>query len=205
MRTSHTLAGVLTRLREGNRAADPELGEALDRAFGKHTEALERYCARELRGFSAENVEEVAQDVLLEAWRLLPVYQRDQPFRAFLWGIASKKCANLRRRIRDVLSEDGEVELEAQERSVLGRIADEARNQLVDTAARNVLSPQEQEMAHLRWVMDYPYEEIARQLDLPSSDAVRVGLQRCKRRLYGELTRLLAERGLGESFLDEGR
>ena len=42
-----------------------------DVAFGKHEAQLYRFCAKELRGVSDAEVDEVVQDVLLEAWSKL--------------------------------------------------------------------------------------------------------------------------------------
>jgi RNA polymerase sigma factor (sigma-70 family) len=198
--TQHTLAGVLTRLQEGERGT-PELEGRLNQAFAKHADKLRSYCRKELRGFSAEVVEEVTQDVLLEAWNKLPTYRAEKRFRAFLWAIAAYKCANVRRKHRDLLTEDGLLETESTERSALAVLSDEERNQLVEEAARKVLDSNEQEVVHLRWVLDYPNEDIAALLGFEVKDQVRVTLQRCKNRMKKEIARLLAEKGHGQSFL----
>jgi RNA polymerase sigma factor (sigma-70 family) len=198
--TVHTLACVLDRLRQEGRGA-PDLERALDRAFAKHTDRLRAYCRRELRGFSAEVVEEVTQDVLLEAWNKLPTYRAETRFGAFLWAIAEFKCANARRKRRDVLSEDGLLEVVSGERSVLALLSDEQRNELVGEAARNVLDNKEQDVVHLRWVLDYSYEDIASWLCVDDKNQLRVILQRCKNRMRKEIARLLTEKGHGYSFL----
>jgi RNA polymerase sigma-70 factor, ECF subfamily len=198
---AHTLAGVLSRLQGGDARPDPELAAQLDRAFDKHHASLARYVGRELRGFPAEVVEEVVQDVLLQAWQGLPSYRPDQPFRAFLWGIAARKCANVRRKKRDLLSEDGVVDPTAGDAPLIGRLADAERDELVRRAAANVLGPDDQEIVQLRWVLDYPLDDIADQLGFGSSDEVRVALQRCKRRMSKEIARMVAELGHGSSFL----
>ena len=53
----------------------------------------------------------------------------------------------------------------------------------------------------MRWVLEYPLDVLAQQQGMPDTNAVRVRLQRCKRRMEKEIRRLLAERRLGESFL----
>jgi RNA polymerase sigma-70 factor, ECF subfamily len=196
----HTLASVLSRLQAGGRD-DPELATALDRAFGKHAALIERFCRSELRGFPPEQVEEVVQDVFLAAWNALPTYRPDHPFRAFLWRIASNKCVSARRRKRDLLSPDGLFDPASSERGALDGLEDLERAELVAEAARNVLDPRDQEVVHLRFVLDYPLEDVAAHGGLASANEVRVALQRCKRRLERELRRLLVERGVGESFL----
>jgi RNA polymerase sigma factor (sigma-70 family) len=200
---SHTLSRVLERIMAGDRRDDPDLVRRLDEAFGKHAAFLHRFCRRELRGFAEQHVEEVVQDVLEIAWRRLPEYRVEGRFRTYLWGIASRRCAGVRRRRRDVLTEDGflaEAQHEA-DRSVLARLAAEERDALLDEAASNVLDHEQQELVHLRWVLDYPQEEVARLLAYSDKDVVRKKMVTVRRRLEKEVARLLAERDLGASFL----
>jgi len=200
---SHTLTGVLSRIQRGEQGTDPDLARRLDLAFEKHEHQLRLHCRGELRGFPETVVEEVVQDVLLEAWIKLPAYQPREHFRAFLWRIASLKCANVRRKRRDLLTEDGLLEVGSEERTVIARLYEEERNALVDEAAKNVLDDVDQELVHMRWTLDLPLADIAEQLGLPDDNAARVRLQRCKRRMRKEIQRLLTERGLGESFLSD--
>ena len=202
---SHTLASVLSRIQAGGVASDPEVARKLDAAFGKHEARLHRFCARELRGVSAAEVEEVVQDVLLEAWSKLDGYRPERPFRAFLWAIASKKCANLRRKRRDVLTEDGLFDPGDEAPNVFATLADADRDAIVDEAANRVLDASEQELIHLRWVLDYPNEDIAEQMGMASADEVRVVVQRSKRRLANEIVRILEERSIGPSLLGPHR
>jgi RNA polymerase sigma factor (sigma-70 family) len=202
---SHTLASVLSRIQAGRIEGDPELARKLDIAFGKHEAQLHRFCARELRGVSGAEAEEVVQDVFLEAWSKLDGYRPERPFRAFLWGIASKKCANLRRKRRDVLSEDGLFDPGDEAPNVLTTLADADRDAIVEEAANRVLDASEQEVIHLRWVLDYPNEDIAEQMGMASADEVRVVVQRSKRRLAIEIVRILEERSIGPSVLEPNR
>jgi RNA polymerase sigma-70 factor (ECF subfamily) len=202
---SHTLASVLSRIQAGRLDGDAELARKLDVAFGKHEAQLQLFCAKELRGVSAAEVDEVVQDVLLEAWSKLEGYRPDRPFRAFLWGIALKKCANVRRKRRDVLSEDGLFDPGDEAPNVLGTLADAERDAIVDEAANRVLDASEQEVIHLRWVLDYPNEDIAEQMGMASTDEVRVVVQRSKRRLAKEIVRILEERSIGQSLLEPNR
>lgn len=197
---SHTLAGVLTLLRAGGRDA-PGLEAKLNTAFAKHEARLHGYCQRELRGFSGEQVDEVVQEVLLEAWNKLPAYRAEKRFRAFLWAIAARKCANARRKRRDMLTGDGVLEVASLERSVLERLTDEERDRIVEEAALRALTSAEQEVVYLRWVLDHSLQDIASLLGLEDGNAVRVVLQRCKRRMARTIHEILAQRGHGTSFL----
>ena len=62
-------------------------------------------------------------------------------------------------------------------------MADADRDAIVDEAANRVLDASEHEVIHLRWVLDYANEDIAEQMGMASTDAVRVVVQRSKRRL----------------------
>ena len=67
---------------------------------------------------------------------------------------------------------------------------------------RRVLDASDQEVIHLRWVLDYANEDIAEQMGMASADEVRVVLQRSKRRLAKEIARMLEERSIGPSLLE---
>ena len=201
--SSHTLIGVLSRIQQGERGSDPDLARLLNQAFGKHERPLRFHCRGELHGFPESAIDEMVQDVFLEAWLKLPGYQPRKEFRVFLWQIARLKCANARRKRRDVLSEDGFLEAGSDERSAIANLADEERNTLIDQAAKNVLDKEDQDLVHMRWVLDHPLDVLAPLFELPDANAVRVRLQRCKRRMRTEIHRLLDERGLGKSFLRE--
>lgn len=200
MDSEHTLNGVLTRLRAGVTTEDPELRRRLDQAFSKHLRGLHTFVRREVRGESEAGVEELVQDVLVEAWRKLPSYRPDAPFRSFLYAIAARKCANARRKRRDALTSDGLLE-DVQEETALAAMLAAERDHLVELAVENVLTDLDREIAFLRYVEDYGYVEIADQLALADPDEARVGLQRIRRRLAPEIRRLLAARGHGSSFL----
>ena len=199
---SSTLAGLMSRIRRGQRG-EPDLEARLSAAFAKHEPRLRALCRGELRGLSEAQIEEVVQDVLLEAWSKLDQYKFDErPFRAYLAGIARMKCANCRRKARDLFLEDLDMaEPESSVRDALRLLTDQERDQLISDASKAVLDDKEQAVIHLRWVLDYSQEDIALQLGLKGPDEVRVTLQRCRRRMEQEVERRLRERGHGASFL----
>lgn len=198
-RTAHTLAGLLTRLR----ASDPseDLRARLDAAFAKHTTALHTLCRRELRGFSEQQVEDAVHGVLEIAWKKLPEYRRDARFKTFLWGIALRHCAGIRRKRRDEVRDDeffADIE-DAGARSALATLVDKERGELVEEASRNVLDARQQELVHMRLVLDYAPEDVAATLGYADADEVRKRLFAAKRTLERELRRLIAEKGITSS------
>jgi RNA polymerase sigma factor (sigma-70 family) len=202
-RSLPTLSGVLARLRAGGRG-EPDLERRLNDAFARYQVRVLTVCRRELRGFSDAQIEEVAQDVLLEAWNQLDRYDPHRaPFLTFLTGITRMKCANARRRRQYLLWDDLFAEEPGSSaRDALQQLTDEERDGLVQDSACAVLDDREQAVIHLRWILDYPYEDVALQLGLADGNEVRVTLQRCKRRMAREIERRVAERGHGSSFLN---
>lgn len=203
--TTPTLLGVLSKLKAGTRPeADPELARRLDAAFARHQERLRAHIGRELRGFPAQQIEETLQDVLLTAWKRLPEHD-GRHFRAWLLAIASGHCANVRRKKRDALSDDGLFDPGDEVGTVYAALRQEERERLFLAAAQRVLAPQDQEVLYMRYELELPHAEIARLLGFDEPDRVRVTLQRCKRRLADELEAQMKALGHGASLYRAGR
>lgn len=199
---SETLLGVLSRIQAGDRGQDdPELRGRIDAAFAKHHRRLQGLVASELRGFSPQQVEDTVQEVFATAWRRLPEHD-GRSFKAWLFEIATRTCANVRRKRRDALpGDDALFDAASDVESAYGVLRREERESLLRDAARAVLTPQEQDIVHMRYELDLPRDEIARLAGLPDPDAVRVALQRSKRVLTAEIRRRLRELGHGDSLL----
>jgi RNA polymerase sigma factor (sigma-70 family) len=196
---SRTLDGILTRLRQGD-AADPELRRRLDAAFSKHHRALRSLIGRELRGFPPQQHEETLQDVLVVAWTKLPTHD-GRSFRGWLFGIATRTCANVRRKRQPALFEDGLFDAGSDAESAYARLRREEREQLVGEVSRACLDPGDQEIAYMRFVLDLPREEVARLAGLADAEAVRVAMVRIQRRMSRGLAERLAALGHGSSLL----
>jgi RNA polymerase sigma factor (sigma-70 family) len=199
-----TLQGVLSKLKAGAKAVDDrELARRLDHAFTRHQARLRAHVASELRGFPDQQIEETLQDVLLTAWTKLAEHD-GRHFRAWLYAIASGHCANVRRKKRDSLTDDGLFEAGAEAGGVYSALRRAERERLLQAASRKVLTPQEQEVVHMRYELELPPAEIARLAGFPDVDQVRVTLQRCKRRLLSELEAQMHEHGHGVSLYRAG-
>jgi RNA polymerase sigma factor (sigma-70 family) len=198
----HTLHSVLSRVKDGEDGReDPELAHKLDAAFGKYVAWLTGRCASELRHFGPQEVEEAVAETLCIAWRRLPEYRGEGRFRTWLGGIAVHVCRGVRRKSREVLTEDGLVEPASPEASVLAGLLREERENLVRAAAEAVLDAQEQEVVELWYVHEYPHDQIAEMMGFDDKDKVRVTLKRCKYQLKNELIRRLAAMGHGQSLV----
>ncbi len=199
---SSTLRGVLTKIRRGEDPADDtELARRLDHAFSKHYERLRGLVARELRGFSDQQIEDTVQEVLLVAWRRLPEHD-GRHFRAWLFAIATRTCANVRRKRREAPMADlSPLDPGSDWESAYGGLRRVEREEVLLEASRRVLDEREQEVVYMRYELDLPNDEIGRLTGLGDANAVRVALQRAKRRLGREIEKVLAERGHTASLL----
>lgn len=203
--TTPTLNGVLSKLKAGARPEDdPELARRLDAAFARHQERLRSHVGRELRGFPPQQIEETLQDVLLTAWKRLPEHD-GRHFRAWLLAIASGHCANVRRKKRDALTDDGLFDPGDEVGSVYAALRREERERLFQAAASRVLEPRDQEVLYMRYELELPSDEIARLVGFAHPDEVRVTLQRCRRRLVVELEEQMKALGHGVSVYRAGR
>lgn len=201
---SPTLQGVLTKLRRGDDPAqDAELARRLDRAFSKHHARLRGLVSRELRGYPDQQVEDTVQEVLLVAWRRLPEHD-GRHFRAWLFAIATRTCANVRRKRREApIGDLSPLDRGSDWESAYAGLRRAEREEVFLDAARRVLDQREQEVVYMRFELDLPNEEIGRLTGVGDANAVRVTLQRAKRRLKTEIERILAERGHSASLLAE--
>jgi RNA polymerase sigma factor (sigma-70 family) len=188
----HTLHGVLTQVHLGERDA-PEVVARMDAAFARETERVRGWARAELRGYAEAEVEEVVQEVLADAWAQLGQYVPNARFAAWLRRITLNKCASHRRRRRDAMTEDGELDPESGLPDVLARLEEQERIARLERAAAEVLDDLEQEIVVLRYVHDYPLAEIPQRLGAgragapKDADQVRVALQRIRRRLAAAL------------------
>lgn len=192
---------VLERLRAalaGREAPDPGLQVALDRLFAVHADAVRATCRALVRDPAL--AEELAQEALLVAWQKLPEFRGDAAFGTWLYGIARNVCRNALRRRRDALTEDGVLDPDDPQATVLSRMQREERELLLRDAAAAVLSPEEQEAVHLRYVEQLPQEAITDLLGIVEASGARGVLQRCRRKLERELRRRLDALGHGSSF-----
>lgn len=193
----HTLAGVVTRLRDGGPPDDPAFGDRVNRAFAKHVRMIRHVVRKELLGYPPEQIEDVVQEVFTIAWSKLCEADPGPKFKYWLIGIANGVSVNVRRKRRDLLTADGILDPESQEATLVTRMVQEERDAFVRAVAREVLSAEDQEIAELRYMMSYSHKQIAEILGLADVKEVRVAIQRIGR----QMKRALEER-VRSSFLE---
>jgi RNA polymerase sigma-70 factor (ECF subfamily) len=135
-----------------------------------------------------ETALDLAQEVLLSAWRGLPEFDARSQFSSWLFAIARNRCITaLRPRI---LSRDASVDLEGLVQEAddpLDRLALIQEESAVLEAIRESLDPIEQDALWLRAVECLPVGEITRLLRIPAASGARAVLQSARRKLRARL------------------
>jgi RNA polymerase sigma-70 factor (ECF subfamily) len=175
------LVEIARRDREGarGRAAANEL-------LGRYRRRVYAWCFRMVR--EHETALDLAQEVLLSAWRGLPEFDARSQFSSWLFAIARNRCITaLRPRI---LSRDASVDLEGLVQEAddpLDRLALIQEESAVLEAIRESLDPIEQDALWLRAVECLPVGEITRLLRIPAASGARAVLQSARRKLRARL------------------
>jgi RNA polymerase sigma-70 factor (ECF subfamily) len=165
------------------RLASPcEADGAAVELFGRYRQRVYAWCRRYVRDH--ERALDLAQDVLLTAWRSLDTYEGRAPFGGWLFAITHHAC--LRAVRKRPLARDEEADLE-----LLPDPRPDAETMLEDMQAREELArllrdhldADEQRALWLRYGERMPVEEITRVLDVRTASGARGLLQTAKRKL----------------------
>lgn len=195
----------LASARRGEPVGPGRTAEALqvvDAWLAEHQDAVYAMCRRIVG--DPERAREIAQDTLLVAFRKLHEFRGDSAFRTWLLGIARFTAMRAVRKKRDLLAEDGLLEVGDGARPVASQLRRHEREELMRQASRAVLDEVEQEAVYLRYVEGLGQDEITRVLGLTNASGARGLLVRCRRKLRAELDRRLTEMGHGVSFVRTG-
>lgn len=171
----------------------------LDQLLFAHQDKVYAVCVRIVG--SPEKARELAQDTLLTAFRRLPEFKPQAPFRYWLYSIARNLCYNAVRKHGELLVEDEVLERTPFEAQAFSKLRKGERASLLRLAAAAVLDPLEQEAVYLRYEEQLPVERITALLGITTKTGARGVLQSCRRKLNKELRRRLQELGEGSSFL----
>jgi len=141
-----------------------------------------------------ESALDIAQVVLLKAWRALPTFDGRSRFSSWLFAVTRNECLTaLRPR---VLSRDEAVDPIAflvDERDPVQLLETAEEEAAVDAMLRAVLSPVEQQAIWLRCVEGLPVDEVTRMLGLTHASGARSVLQSAREKLRKALAARRAE------------
>ena len=155
--------------------------------FGRYRSRVYVWCWRHVR--EHELALDLAQDVLVSAWRALPRFVERARFSTWIFAIARNRCISAHRSKRrrpeddvdlDQIRSDGPDPIEE-----LSRREDE---QSVLVAIRDVLDPREQEALWMRAVEGMPVDEITRLMGIEGASGARGLLQTARRKLRTALS-----------------
>lgn len=181
---------LLVRFREGS---PEESRRAASELLGRYRERVYRWCYGRVRNH--EQALDLAQDVLLGAYRGLDRFDGRARFSSWLFSIARNRCLNAMR--RPPLFEEG---LEMETFPDAGRTQDETLGEREDeerllALIRETLPPLDRQVLWLRCFEKVPVDGITRMLGIEESSGARGVLQRARRRLRVAMTQTETEQG----------
>lgn len=174
------------------RALDDRDGAAARRAaselLGRYRDRVFCWCRCRVR--EPELARDLAQDVLLNAYRHLDSFRGGSRFGTWLFAIARNRCLDAVRRERLLVDDDFELE------TLVGPGPDPAREherRAAEAAAldlvRRCLDPFEQEVLWLRCFEAMPVDEITQRMGIREASGARAVLQRARRKLRAAMAR----------------
>jgi RNA polymerase sigma-70 factor (ECF subfamily) len=129
------------------------------------------------------DAEDASQEAWLDAWRALPRFDLERPFRPWLLTIVANRCRmKARRHNPEVALSDGMTD----ERAVQVEAGTEYDGELQE--ALDSLEPGQRQVLALRFYADLQLEEIAEAIDMPLGTVksrLYRGLERLRERLQG--------------------
>jgi len=162
--------------------------EAASQLLARYQDRVYAWCYRHVR--DRELALDLAQEVLVSAYRNLDAFDARARFSSWLFAIARNRClSELRRKRPD--HQDAEIlEILADRRPGPDRVLEETLDEDALLAlVRQHLEPVEQEALWLRCFERTPVEEITRMLGVTESTGARAVLQRARRKLRAALAR----------------
>lgn len=177
---------------------DPEspAGQAAARElFERYRDRVFLWCARRVR--DEEKALDLAQDVLVSAYRGLGGFESRARYSTWIYTIARNRCFRALRPLS--LTRDDEADpdlLPAEDSDPAGRFEREQEESRLLSLMHEALEPREQQALAMRCFDRLSVDEITRRLDVAGASGARSLLQSARRKLRAAL-----EQGAGE----EGR
>jgi len=183
-------AELVAAIRGGGAAAEAAAGEL----FGRYHGRVYGWCRRYRH--DPEQALDLAQDVLLAAWRSLATWEGKAPFGGWLFVITRHACLRAARS-RPPAGEDESLleELPDPRPDPAAVYEDEQERAALLALVRDHLDPQEQRAVWLRCGERMPVDEITRVLGLDTASGARGLLQTARRKLRAARSRRDGARG----------
>lgn len=163
-------------------ADGPEARRAAAVLFGRYTGRVYVWVLRYVHDH--DRAMDLAQDVLLNAWRRLSTYQARSRFFAWLFTITRNRCLNALRKPPLLRDEGTEVDsLAGEQRHPDQEYVDRVGEKEIRDLLRRTLDPQEHNAIYLRCFERMPVDEISIVLGIKGSAGARSVLQRARRKL----------------------
>lgn len=161
-----------------DRSSDGDV-RAFEVLIRRYTPLLRAYARRTLG--STDELDDVVQETFITAWNRMDRLDDGARVKAWLMRILSRKCLD-RIRARRFHDDVTELEVEAPADDAPDRVAEaRSREEAVETALAEL--PEAQRRCWLmKEVLEYSYDEIAEELDLPAS-TVRGLLSRARKNM----------------------
>lgn len=171
----------------GGQAAAREL-------FERYRERVFLWCVR--RVHNEEDAVDLAQDVLVSAFRSLGSFQGRSRYSTWIFTIARNRCHRAMRPVALMRDDDANVDtLPDHANDPAERFAREQGEERLLHLIREALDPREQDAIWLRCIERLPVEEVTRRLDISGTSGARSVLQSARRKLRLALDRRDAESG----------
>lgn len=187
--TDETDEALAERYRLG--PATPAGRDAARELFERYRERVYLWCARRVRNH--EEAMDLAQDVLVSAYRALGGFEGRSRYSTWIFAIARNRCLRALRPV--ALLRDDAVEVDALASAgddPLERFAAGEGEDRLLALMREVLEPREQQALWLRCVERLPVDEVTRHLAIEGASGARSVLQSARRKLRAALGRRLA-------------
>ncbi len=155
---------------------------AVSQLLGRYQDRVYAWCWRHVR--NRELALDLAQEVLVSAYRNLGSFGERAQFGSWLFAITRNRCLSELRKFRPTPEDEEILQLVADDkptpdRDLEERLDEDALHELI----KGHLTQQEQDALWLRCIERMPVEEITRLLDIQEQSGARAVLQRARRRL----------------------
>lgn len=169
-----------------NKPGDPQANQAASELLGRYQGRVYTWCRRYVRDH--ESALDLAQEVLVNAYRNLDTFAGSSQFSTWLFAIARNRCLSEVRRPRLLTSDDMDLDRlphgQANPEQALEERLDE---EAILTIIRENLEPREQDALWMRCFERIPVDTITELLNITEASGARAVLQQARRKLRAAL------------------